>query len=478
MNTFFDIERILNKDYPIEEENLTELLNKYKSDPTFQNKLNLAWNTASNIYAEKLKPVFDFTNNSLKEQVSTELLLQLCNVLSTATSEYLFGAEAFLDNTQFLSQTKQLTYKGRKTFNSFVKHLQSLQPERLNSTLIKSIPGEPLDTLLIKQTTRSDLIIEDTPLYDFIFTHLIYKNDDFQDEFPLSESDTNNKIKYCFLKEGRYFLSVILLASASKNIPYTTKAINGISLNSINNLFDTLYYAYHQEELTNNPEESFLFFINTECLFQCSFLTKVFSTLSDCFHHSKDIALWNYILSLVSASSLITYPLNVAKITIWDYFYKEAFKLIENINTTKNSNANENSNTNEDSINFYPWFTSIMNNINDMSDCFIYILLFNTFFSIDNPKFMTLQTLKKEILTYLSKNGKPHMQWSFLASSSKNYLKIPTVFNEYLDFYLLYEFYNKPYNSMTQNWTQKDLAYYSTWSGYNLYLKYVLEHKK
>ena len=102
----------------------------------------------------------------------------------------------------------------------------------------------------IHPTAKSDLILENTPLYDFIFTHLSTKTDSPNHQIPRTSCDKENtKTKYYFNKEGRYFLSVLLLAVASKNIPYTDKSIPGVSLHSINNLFDTFYYAYHHFEV-------------------------------------------------------------------------------------------------------------------------------------------------------------------------------------------------------------------------------------
>ena len=196
----------------------------------------------------------------------------------------------------------------KKSFNSFVKHLIPIS-EKEYFIGIQLGDDKPLSE--ISPFKKSDLIMDYTPLSEFIYTHLIYKPVNKNYEFLLTDASKKNaKVNFFFNEEGRYFLSVLLLAVASKNIPYISKTVHGISLYSINNLFDTFYYAYHQEELNSNLQEKLLFFINTESVFQFTLVNKIFSTLSEYFNSSKDNALPVFISSAPYITELSSYPLD------------------------------------------------------------------------------------------------------------------------------------------------------------------------
>ncbi len=467
MHVFFDFEQILNHQDPINDHKFRNIFNQYNKNLTFQDKLCLAWTETYKCYPQKSKTIFNLNDESFKNQFLTELLLQLFNTLSLYNPERIFGVDNFLESTQFLNSNKPLVYKNKTSFNSFVEHLRPCQPDRLKYDINASISEDSPCYIPIHPTAKSDLILENTPLYDFIFTHLSTKTDSPNHQIPRTSCDKENtKTKYYFNKEGRYFLSVLLLAVASKNIPYTDKSIPGVSLHSINNLFDTFYYAYHQEELTNNLTENLLFFINTECLFQPSFLNRLFSALSECFSMSKDIAISTFITLFHYIPSLVNFPLNIVKINIFDSFYQ----IITNI--YKNSHEN---------TAIYLWFNDIikeMNEIEEMISFFIYLLLLLTDFTSNSKNSSILPTLKKDIFNYLSKAENRHMQWSILTSSSKTYTAIPSTFNKYFDFYTLFAFYNCSTNLDILNWTSKDKEYALAWPEYNAYTKYILKHKK
>lgn len=161
-----------------------------------------------------------------------------------------------------------------------------------------------------------------------------------------------------------------------------------------------------------------------------------------------------FILSLDFISLLVKYPINVTKIYIWDIFFKK-------ISNTPKNNPQD----------ILEWFTNTMNDMNDIINCFIYILLHITAFSSNRFDSSILSILKKEIYTYLLETGKPNMQWSILSSSSKSYTPIPSIFNKYFDFYTLFEFYNSPMDSSNLDWTPKDQEYAMAWPGYNFYAK-------
>ena len=309
-----------------------------------------------------------------------------------------------------------------------------------------------------------------TPLSEFIYTHLIYKPVNKNYEFLLTDASKKNaKVNFFFNEEGRYFLSVLLLAVASKNIPYISKTVHGISLYSINNLFDTFYYAYHQEELNSNLQEKLLFFINTESVFQFTLVNKIFSTLAEYFNSSKDNALPVFISSAPYITELSSYPLNLLKIKMWNILSEKVFCKIRKDIPNNNDIIKET---------IYLSCKFLMEETDNMTNYFIYILFRAYGFSSDNPDIQILCTLKKDIFEYLSISGTQDMQWSFLSSTAKIYTDIPSLFNEYFNFYILYYFYNIRFHSTNLSWTTKDLEYSSDWSGYNLYVKYLLSHKK
>lgn len=467
MNIFFDLNHILNGSYPVDQDILAILRTECKKKPDdFSNKVDLIWKYISCLYADELNTIFELSDEIFKKQLANEIFLRLYNTLSTFTSEKILGAENFLENTLFNSAEKRLTYKDKKSFNSFVKHLI---PIPTKEHLVTSLPGESTTLLGIPSLKNSDLIMDYTPLSEFIYTHLIYKGTDKECDGLLPESNrNNNKVNFYFNKEGRYFLSVLLLAVASKDIPYTSKTLLGSSLNSINNLFDTLYYAYHQKELTIELQEKFLFLINAESVFQCSLLNGIFSTLAEYFNTTKDNALPIFISSIPFITLLSSYPLNVAKIKIWNFLSENNFSNISEDIYDKSNNGLEKVD--------WQWIPS-MQTINDMVDCFIYTLFYIDGF-FDNPDSDFFNTLKKDIFKYLSESGHQDMQWSLLSSTEKIYTKIPSTFNEYFNFYILYYFYNIRFNSTNSNWSTKDLEYSFNWPGYNLYAKYLLNHKK
>lgn len=135
-------------------------------------------------------------------------------------------------------------------------------------------------------------------------------------------------ITHIFKEEGRYFLSVLLLAIGTKKVPYTTKTLSGISLSAVNNLFARLHKAYHHEEIYNKQSEQLLFLINTEYIFQPSLLKGIFLTCKNAFDTMSIEALSEFSYILTCLPLLRSCPLNVMKLELWKYFSQLHLKLL------------------------------------------------------------------------------------------------------------------------------------------------------
>ena len=108
---FFDFERILNHQDPINDHKFRNIFNQYNKILTFQDKLCLAWTETYKCYPQKSKTIFNLNDKSFKNQFLTELLLQLFNTLSLYDPEHIFGVDNFLESTQFLNSNKLLKHK-------------------------------------------------------------------------------------------------------------------------------------------------------------------------------------------------------------------------------------------------------------------------------------------------------------------------------------------------------------------------------
>lgn len=443
-------------------------ISKINSNYSLSRKLYLIWQNISDFYLTKFVNIS--SSDIFKNKLKTELLLRTLSMLSTYTSPFIEGVNNFLMSSNIGGEKSKLTYDNKKSFDSFTKHLMATQPEHAREGFFSAL-GNTHSYYTFIPLQQSDLIINDTPLAEFVFTHLGYRymyssceNKDIilvdhQDYISDLFEGTGKNITHIFKKEGRYLLSVLLYAIGTKQIPYTQKTLSGVPLSSINKLFKVLHKSYYQEEVHSKQFEQLLFLINTEYIFQPSLLKKIFLTCKNNFDTMSVEALpeFSYILSYLPLFR--SCPLITIKLELWNYFSDLHFNEPDNV---------------KDTVPGQSLLQSQLNLTQELANYFSYALLTSSkcWDSIEN-----MNKLKTDILEFLSIPNNCDISWSLLSNKNSSNMQIPSIFNDYFDFYILYYFYNQKFAGNTF-WSQTDYECFSIWNEYNLYVKYLFARKK
>ncbi len=208
-----------------------------------------------------------------------------------------------------------------------------------------------------------------------------------QEEQEDLRNNDDKRIHYFFTDEGKYFLAILLKEINSEKAPYTQRCESGATMQVLQSIFETFYISYHQfPEINENNSERFLFLINTENIFQISFLNSICNGYKKIFKDKKhsNINHKGFEYSSKMINILYSCPLNVMKIKIWDTYLHSYFDLAKEFDTSsvycfdkldeyilctsKSSNSLGQLTLNDE-------IAYAVKTVQEMSDCFFYTML-------------------------------------------------------------------------------------------------------
>lgn len=388
--------------------------------------------TSCNWLLTQLNDSFDTVLN----QVFSELFLNYVNLIAASCAETIQGVDNFINQLDSLPDKNSTTDK--KFFSRYADHLVPCYPdyaqtEHFLSALKKD--SAPEITTLHTNLVTSDRVLSDTALERYFQKHIHY-----------NAINRNARSRFTFCSASRFFLSSILKNTSGGTVPYTVNALNGFSVKSMNNFFIRMYK--NQPSIEEDALEALLFFHNLEEIFSPSLISDIFSTCKEKF--SLDNRLWveQYVCSIRLLNFLKDCPLNSLKHFVWKN-HEEVFTQFQVLDD-RIAFAIENEYRSE-----VLFITQVLNPL-----C---LMLKRTFTDILDKHYgvhsNTLDNLNPDDKTalwhYFSQDIMPLLKklpgtscfdfsWSkqnFL-NPEKTYHPLPSIFDEYFDFYLLLYFYS------------------------------------
>lgn len=378
-----------------------------------------------------------------------------------------------------------------------------------------------IQELKLSVQTPSDLLQENTPLSHYIYTHYKIsreeqsKHDKTSIDSPQStnsgSSESTKKqsqIRYqqSFANEGRYLTSVLFKAMGSGKSPYTRKAQYGLSNKSLLGIFNLLYTAYISQEIQSDSDgERMLFLLNSELIYHPTLVIKIFEFLKSIFKNQKAHAINIYISSLKFINSIKEIHIPSLQVYLWEEYIRVVNKELEPKNpktepkTKETNQVTDKLNKKNYDLNGYIslvnneiyfmnkftesiwealslWIESCKRNISSY-DIYTYSAHKASAKVERDPEclktFIQMQMeqwIKNNIRDYLHTNPNS-FSWSILESPYPPTLR--TIYNDYLDFYVLKTFYSSSADAY------RILNDFYTYSGeYNSYLNFILDNRR
>lgn len=489
MYTIIDPVRIYTREYNITEDELEEFLIKV-SDSSFNTLCNKIFDLIKQAYINELPADFTFSDNE-EMQIRSELLFQLLNFLSCCTSKHFAGLTNFVASTKFTYKNnvgvkEYPTYNTEKSLREpFLKNIlptindmKKLNEIESNSFSLQS-DVRNMPYYFSKRNFRNGFFLVDSPLSQYIYNHIIFAPIKGFEEI---ESTTNsplfgeyyriidherldNRAKYLLPKENKYFLSVLLRTINSRETPYTTKAQDGMSLQSLDSLYRLFFEIYQNTAVIRADSlECLLFLINTENIFQVSYMSTLLDTYTDLSKQYKGKSFetgFNRSRQLIG--SIANCPLNTLKLKLLKYTIESSFTFDfthNNLSTDEFTKLIGYSTINKEYPILGERFNKVLSIIQEMIDCFFFVLLtaeqcfYNDeithsdiiLHNILNTRCM--EKLKEKILHYLTPDRETHngffvpdMPWSFLkpAVQNENYKTLTSTLDDYYTFTVIYD---------------------------------------
>ncbi len=434
MDIILNLERIQNREYQFSKNDLSSIIEKYHS-LKLEDFLNTIWETVSKKYWEQYD-LCDFPREEIKTKILSEMVLQFFTTISIYTSDKIKGVDKFLDSTIIYESKSDSTAPSKLTFenkNTFEpkKHTEVIEASWAKTSIVLAESDIPKVNELTPANI-GQLVIQNTPLSDFISTHFYIERD-------------KQKNSYTFNKEGRYFLSILFRAISSTNSPYTTKTLSGISLDSLNSFIERFYRGYYSFTLKDNPSERLLLVCNLENIFQYSFLKSIFSNLGILFSEQNRKVMPAFRDSFLLIERLQSCQFHFAKQLIWAHCCAD---------------------------NVLSYNTTVGNYINVFDE--LYDLLFYLLFQYATYGSESWDTyIPNNFISYLSNPKNIDFSWCTFYQNSRSFDSIPSFLHEYFTFYILYHFY---FPDRIKNYIfLSDLL--NLWDD-NFYIRYLFENKK
>lgn len=419
----------------------------------------------------KKLPIIQTLDESEYRKIESELLLYAINSLTCYNRIPLYGVNNLLNYANFTDES--IAYKNKKSFDPFTKKYA------LHNTTKIMIPKQ----IILDDKTRIpyNLIHEtgylnaSSPLYEYLDNHLISREspsyqielsviaennsilDDFSDSNTAKQTAQSqertmgqrpNRLtqnnKYIFSRDSSYFINALAKIITDKTtIPYTEEAKSGISLKSINTIFDKMFNAYQDVSLQEheNKLEKDLFLYNLEKIFMPSLTHRIFDMNRTYFKELNKPDLSDFTNVLQFCFSLKELPLNALQLLF-----------------LKNTSVVEIAKQNTDTTSPESYTSQILS-----ATCFIKAFICALVWQMKNVENLStaIDILKQTYLSHQERHT-VKQEWSIFEDQNKQYeislnkknsarkgrsydirLKhVDSVFNEYFDFYILYSLFS------------------------------------
>ena len=450
----------------------------------------------------KKLPIIHTLNVSEYRKIESELLLYAINSLTCYNRIPLYGVDNLLDYANFTDES--IAYKNKKSFDPFTKKYALHKTTEI--MIPKQIIVDNNTTIAYNLIRKTGYLSISSPLYEYLDNHLISRNsptyqielsviaenNGILDDFSDSETDkqttqiqekilgrrpnqlTKNN-KYIFSRDSSYFISALTKIITDKTtIPYTEEAKFGISLKSLNTIFDKMFNAYQDISLQTdrNKLEKDLFLYNLEKIFMPSLTHQMFDINRTYLKELNKQDLSDFVNVLQFCFSLKELPLNSLQLLF-----------------LKNRSIVEIAKQNMDTSSPESYMSQILS-ATSFIEAFICALVWqlNTAEDLD-----TAIDILKQI--YLSHRNTHNIKqdWSVFEDKNKQYeiklekkdaarkgrpydiriKQVDSVFNEYFDYYILYALFSTDVSDF-------NLALYelSPYGDLNHYVKYKLSSKR
>ncbi|MCD8013887.1 MAG: hypothetical protein LUG99_12060 [Lachnospiraceae bacterium] len=489
MYAIIDPLRIYTQEYNITDEEIEQFI-KREPEKSFDTLCDKIFDLVKQAYINELPADFAFSDNE-EIQIKSELLLQLLNFLSCCTSKHFAGLTNFVASTKFTYKNivgvkEYPTYNTEKSLREpFLKNIlpKANDMKELNEIEANSFTPQSdeknMPYYFSKKNFRNGFFLVDSPLSQYIYNHIIFApikgfeeiesttNSPFFGEYYriIDHERLDNRAKYLISKENKYFLSVLLRAINSRETPYTTKAQDGMSLQSLDSLYRLFFEIYQTTAVIRAGSlECLLFLINAENIFQMSYMSTLLETYTDLSKRYKGKSFetgFNSSRQLIG--SIANCPLNTLKLKLLKYTIESSFSFDfthSNLSTEEFTKLIGYSTINKEYPILGERFCKILSIIQEMIDCFFFTLLTaeQCFYNDENIhsdivlhnilNTHSMEKLKEKILHYLTpdrekQNGffVPDVPWSFFkpAVKDENYKNLTSSLDDYYTFTVIYD---------------------------------------